>query len=55
MNAWKFIKLLDNTVFIDKEDYYIKTPDKIMGILSAMVEQNAWQIFRDRQLRGLVA
>ncbi len=40
-HAWKFIKLLDNTVFIDKEDYYIKTPDKIIGILSAMVEHNA--------------
>ncbi len=40
-HAWKFIKLMDNTVFIDKEDYYIKTPDKIIGILSAMVEQNA--------------
>jgi len=40
-HAWKFLKLQENSVFIDKEDYYIKTPDKIMGILSEMVRQNA--------------
>jgi len=40
-HAWKFIKLQEHFVFIDKEDYYIKTPDKIMGILSEMVKQNA--------------
>jgi hypothetical protein len=40
-HLWKFIKLQDNTVSIDRENYYIKTPDNIMGILSAMVQQTA--------------
>ncbi len=40
-HIWKFMKLQDHLVFVDQEDYYIKTPDKIIGILSAMVKQNA--------------
>ncbi|BDA75447.1 hypothetical protein RIVM261_089230 [Rivularia sp. IAM M-261] len=30
---WKFLKLLGNTVTIDKSDYFIKEIDKILGIL----------------------
>lgn len=40
-NIWKFIKLENNTVTIDLDDYGIKEPNKIMGILSSMVEQKA--------------
>ncbi|MBD2496904.1 hypothetical protein [Nostoc sp. FACHB-280] len=31
---WKFLKLCNSTVFIDKKDYFIKEVDKILGILS---------------------
>ncbi|MBD2772630.1 hypothetical protein [Iningainema tapete] len=31
---WKFLKLCDRTVFIDKSDYFIKEVDKILGILA---------------------
>lgn len=31
---WKFLKLCDNTIFIDKNDYFIKEIDKILGILT---------------------
>ncbi|MBW4513008.1 MAG: hypothetical protein KME64_41980 [Scytonematopsis contorta HA4267-MV1] len=34
---WKFLKIHDNTVFIDRSDYFIKEVDKILGILSTMV------------------
>jgi len=40
-NVWKFIKFENNTVSIDLDDYGIKEPSKIMGILSNMVEQKA--------------
>ncbi|MCU0543691.1 MAG: hypothetical protein MUE44_16170 [Oscillatoriaceae cyanobacterium Prado104] len=33
-NAWKFLKLVYRTVFIDLSDYYIKEVDKILGILA---------------------
>lgn len=36
-HVWKFLKLQDDTVSIDIEDYYIKSPEKILGILAAMV------------------
>ena len=39
--VWKFLKLQDNLASIDREDYYIKEPQKIAGILTAMVEQRA--------------
>jgi hypothetical protein len=32
---WKFLKLADNTLFIDVEDYYINQVDKILGILTS--------------------
>lgn len=31
---WKFLKLCENTIFIDKNDYFIKEIDKILGILT---------------------
>ncbi|MBD2299450.1 MULTISPECIES: hypothetical protein [Nostocales] len=31
---WKFLKLCNSNVFIDKKDYFIKEVDKILGILS---------------------
>ncbi|MFN6565010.1 MAG: hypothetical protein RMY28_035155 [Nostoc sp. ChiSLP01] len=31
---WKFIQLCGNTIFIDKNDYFIKEIDKILGILA---------------------
>ncbi len=33
-NAWKFLKLVNQTVFIDFSDYYIKEVDKILGIIA---------------------
>jgi hypothetical protein len=33
-NDWKFLKLCDRTIFIDKNDYFIKEVDKILGILT---------------------
>jgi hypothetical protein len=37
-HAWKFLKLDANKIYIDIEDYYIKTPEKILAILSYMVK-----------------
>jgi len=37
--TWKFLKLLENTVYIDLKEYYIAHPEKIVGILLAMVFQ----------------
>ena len=31
---WKFLKLYDRTIYIDKNDYFIKEVDKILGILT---------------------
>jgi hypothetical protein len=40
--AWKFIKLIDNTVQIDLKDYSIEdNPEKIIGILTSMIKQQA--------------
>jgi hypothetical protein len=39
--TWKFLKMRDMNVYIDLDDYPIETPDKILGILLAMVSQNA--------------
>jgi hypothetical protein len=39
---WKFVKLLNNSVYIDLKDYSIEDhPEKIIGILSAMIKQEA--------------
>lgn len=40
-NVWKFMKLENNSVGIDLDDYCIKEIAKIIGILCAMVEQRA--------------
>ena len=37
-NQWKFLKLNKDTIYIDLNDYYIISPDKIMGILISMVK-----------------
>lgn len=39
--GWNFLKLQDSEVFIDLKEYSIEQPDKILGILSAMVKQEA--------------
>jgi len=40
--AWKFIKLVDNLVYIDLKDYsFEETPERVIGILAAMMEQKA--------------
>ncbi|MBF0453144.1 MAG: hypothetical protein HQK75_20760 [Candidatus Magnetomorum sp.] len=36
-HAWKFLKLEKETAYIDIEDYYIKTPKKIIGIFKHMI------------------
>ncbi|MDM8524710.1 hypothetical protein QUF80_15185 [Desulfococcaceae bacterium HSG8] len=36
-HAWKFLKLEEDTVYIDIEDYYIKNPKKIIGIFGHMI------------------
>jgi hypothetical protein len=40
-NIWKFLKLEEQDVHIDLDDYGIKELASILGILSAMVELNA--------------
>ncbi len=40
-NLWKFAKLTHQTIEIDLQDYGIDNADKILGILSAMLKQNA--------------
>lgn len=40
-NVWKFMRLEDNSVGIDLDDYGIKEIAKIIGILCAMIEQRA--------------
>lgn len=37
-HAWKFLKLQEQVVYIDIEDYYINNPQKIIGILMDMIE-----------------
>ncbi len=36
-HAWKFLKLEEDTAYIDIEDYYIKYPQKIIGIFGYMI------------------
>ncbi len=33
--------LKQGEIFIDTVDYFINTPDKIMGVLAAMIKQEA--------------
>jgi len=39
--TWKFLRMDGMDVYIDLDDYPIENPDKIIGILLAMVSQNA--------------
>ncbi len=39
--AWKFLKMKENRVYIDLDEYSIENPGKIIGILSKMIEQKA--------------
>ncbi|CAK8725779.1 hypothetical protein H206_00072 [Candidatus Electrothrix aarhusensis] len=39
--AWKFLKMEKLEVVIDLDEYSIEQPEKILGILLAMVKQNA--------------
>lgn len=36
-NMWKFLKLESKSAYVDREDYYIKKPEKIVGILVGMI------------------
>jgi len=40
-SAWEFLRLENDTVYIDLREYYIENVNKIVGILSAMVAQKA--------------
>jgi len=40
-NIWKFLKLEDNKIYIDLDDYSIKEVSKVVGILCSMIEQKA--------------
>jgi hypothetical protein len=40
-NIWKFMKLEDNRIYIDSDDYSIREVSKIVGILCLMVGQNS--------------
>ena len=38
--AWKFLKLNNDTIFVDLKDYNLEdNPGKVIGILSAMIDQ----------------
>ena len=40
-NVWRFLKIEQQTVSIDLQDYYIEHVEKILGVLTAMVKQAA--------------
>lgn len=40
-SVWKFLKLTGNEAMIDRKEYHIEHPYKIMGILTAMIKQAA--------------
>ena len=40
-DTWKFLKLQEHTAYIDVAYYYLNTPRKILGILSAMIRGQA--------------
>jgi hypothetical protein len=37
-NEWRFLKLAENTVYIDVDAYYLSDLGRIVGILSAMMD-----------------
>lgn len=40
-DKWKFIKLVKDTAYIDTEYYHVSSIEKIIGILTEMVQNNA--------------
>ncbi len=40
-DEWKFLKLAEDTAYIDTDNYYINDIEKIVGILTEMVQQKA--------------
>ena len=40
-SIWKFVKLLDNTAYLDSVDYHISQIDNIVGIIVAMLRETA--------------
>jgi hypothetical protein len=40
-NIWKFLKYKENKAYVDLDEYYIETTGKILGILVAMLKQDA--------------
>jgi hypothetical protein len=38
-NIWKFLKLENNTVYIDLKEYYIIQPEKIVAVLISMINE----------------
>jgi hypothetical protein len=40
---WKFLRLMDTTVYVDRAEYYIKEVERVVGILVAMVHEAAGQ------------
>lgn len=45
-NQWKFLKFNKDEIYIDLNDYYIISPEKIMGILISMVKPESINIVR---------
>lgn len=39
-NIWKFLRLVDSTVTVDQEEYYIKDVEKIVGIIVSMLKSD---------------
>ena len=40
-NIWKFLKDMDSKIYIDKKEYHINFPEKIVGILIEMAKEKA--------------
>ena len=39
-NIWKFLKYEDKNIYVDKKEYHINFPGKIVGILVEMANEN---------------
>jgi hypothetical protein len=37
-NQWKFLRLSDQTAYVDRRDYYIDQLETLMGILVSLVQ-----------------
>jgi len=38
-SIWRFLKLEDDKIYIDKKEYFIESLDRILGILSQIVSE----------------